>query len=284
MESSDNNGLAACVKMQGDMTDNLLTPGMSFEAVPGRALVVHAECRVHDVARYADMPYRHAGMVRLLRLETFCEYVQGRLETWERKVVYVSECYARAVFNDGGWGDDVAVFDLVYTPEWQAWKGKDRCWMSQEAFCDFLEDAQGVIKVPTGVELLDLVANFRQKQSVEFGRSYRGADGQVCVSYQEKNTGANRDLALPAEFVLHLPVIKGAERMTTYEVRARLKVRVDKEQHTLALRYELVRPDVPVDNAVHDVAGYLREVLVGVPVYEGDVVKSVRDALCRLNE
>lgn len=274
----------SAVVMQGDMSANLLTPGMSFEAVPGRALVVHGDCRVKDISRYADMPYRHAGEVQLLRLDTFVEFVLWRLDTWGHKVVYVNQRYARAVFNNGSWGDDFADFDFEHTPDWREWKGKDRCWMSQESFCDFLEDQQGVIKVPTGVELLDLVANFRQKQSVEFGRSYRGADGQVCVSYQEKNTGANRDLALPAEFVLHLPVLKGAERMTTYEVRARLKVRVDKENHTLALRYELIRPDVPVDNAVKDVADYLREKLVDVPVYEGMVVKSVRDALCRLNE
>jgi len=284
MESSDNNGLMACVKMQGEMSGNLLTPGMTAEVVPGRALVVHEECRVKDISRYADMPYRHAGLVRLLRLETFVEFVEQRLESWGRKVVYVNQLHARAVFNDGSWGDDVADFDFMYTPEWVCWKDRDKRWLSQEDFCDFLEDQQGVIKVPTGVELLDLVANFRQKQSVEFGRSYRGADGQVCVSYQEKTTGANRDMALPAEFVLHLPVLKGAEKMTTYEVRARLKVRVDKENHSLALRYELIRPDVPVDNAVKDVADYLREKLPGVQVYEGEVVRCVRDALCRLNE
>lgn len=284
MESSDNNGLMACVKMQGEMSGNLLTPGMTAEVVPGRALVVHEDCQVKDIARYADMPYRHAGLVRLLRLDTFVEFVEQRLESWGRKVVYVNQLHARAVFNDGSWGDDVADFDFMYTPEWVCWKDRDKRWLSQEDFCDFLEDQQGVIKVPTGVELLDLVANFRQKQSVEFGRSYRGADGQVCVSYQEKTTGANRDMALPAEFVLHLPVLKGAERMTTYEVRARLKVRVDKENHSLALRYELIRPDVPVDNAVKDVADYLREKLPGVQVYEGEVVRCVRDALCRLNE
>lgn len=284
MESSDNNGLMACVKMQGEMSGNLLTPGMTAEVVPGRAVVGHEDCRVWDIARYADMPYRHAGAVQLLSLDAFCEYVTCRLETFGRKVVYVCRSFARAVFNDGGWGDDTADFDLEYTPEWRALTAADKCWMSQENFCDFLEDQQAVIKVPTGVELLDLVANFRQKQQVEFGRSYRGSDGQVCVSYQEKNTGATRDMALPAEFVLHLPVIKGAEKITTYEVKARLKVRVDKEKHTLALRYELVRPDVPMDNALHDVAGFLSERLLGVPVYEGRVVKCVRDALCRLNE
>lgn len=284
MESSDNNGLTACVKMQGEMSDNLLTPGMTHEVVPQRAVVVHDACSVKDIARFADMPYRHAGLVQLWRLDTFVEYVNKRAAGGVPPVVFVSDCSAKAVFNAHGWGDDVAEFDLCKSAEWQVWMRHNCSWMSQEEFCDFLEEQQAVIKVPTGVELLDLVANFRQKQQVEFGRSYRGADGQVCVTYQEKTTGANRDMALPAEFKLHLPVIKGAEKMTTYEVRARLKVRIDKENHKLALRYELIRPDVPVDNAVRDIADCLREKLVDASVYEGKVVKSVREALCRLNE
>ncbi len=279
MNANDNS-----VVMKGEMSDNLLTPGMTHEVVPGRAAVIHDACSVKDIARFADVPYRHAGVVRLLRLDTFINYVKQKATGDVSPVVFVNDVGAKAVFNAPGWGDDVAEFYLNRSAEWQVWMGEDRCWMSQEDFCDFLEDQQAVIKVPTGVELLDLVANFRQKQQVEFGRSYRGADGQVCVSYQEKTTGATRDMALPAEFKLHLPVIKGAENMTTYEVRARLKVRVDKENHKLALRYELIRPDVPVDNAVRDVADCLREKLVDVPVYEGMVVKSVRDALCRLNE
>lgn len=272
------------VSMKGEMSRNLLTPGLTAEVVPGRAVVGHEDCRVWNIARFADVPYRHAGGVRLLRLDTFVDYVKKHAAGGVSPVVFVNDVEAKAVFNAPGWGDDVAEFDLNKSAEWQVWMRHNCSRMSQEEFCDFLEDQQAVIKVPTGVELLDLVANFRQKQQVEFGRSYRGADGQVCVSYQEKTTGANRDMALPAEFKLHLPVIKGAERMTTYEVRARLKVRIDKEDHTLSLRYELVRPDVPQDNAVRDVADCLRGALADAEVYEGKVVTSVREALCRLNE
>ncbi|MBR4310727.1 MAG: DUF2303 family protein [Akkermansia sp.] len=275
MNANDNS-----VVMKGEMSDNLLTPGMTHDVVPGRAVVIHDACSVKDIARYADMPYRRAGRVRLLRLETFIAYVKDNAAGEVSPVVFVNEVEAKAVFNAAGWGDDVAGFDLCKSAEWREWMRHNCSWLSQEEFCDFLEDQQAVIKVPTGVELLDLVANFRQKQSVEFGRSYRGADGQVCVSYQEKTTGATRDMALPAEFKLHLPVIKGAENMTTYEVRARLKVRVDKENHKLALRYELIRPDVPVDNAVRDIADWLRCALADAEVYEGSIVESVREALC----
>ena len=265
------------VVMKGEMSRNLLTPGMTHEVVPGRAAVVHEDCRMKDIARYADKPYRQAGLVELLMLPTFVGYVQARNVA---AMVFVDKTKALAVFNPDSWGDDAAHFRCECTPEWNAWRMKDKCWLSQEAFCDFLEDQENVIKEPCGVELLDLVANFRQKSSVEFSRSYRGADGQTCVSYQEKTTGANRDMALPKEFVLHLPVVKGAEPETTYEVRARLKVRVDKETKALRLCYELVRPDVPEDNAIKDVADYLRDKLPNCAVYEGAVRKTPYDVLC----
>lgn len=265
------------VKMAGDMSMNLLTPGMTKEIVPGRAAIRHDDCNVIDLARYADRPYRDAGAVELLMLPTFVDYVLSRGVSG---LVFVDKGKAEAIFNPDSWGDDVARFVFFHTPEWSEWDRKDRCWMSQEEFCDFLEEQEAVIQEPCGVELLDLVANFRQKSSVEFSRSYRGADGQTCVSYQEQKTGANRDMALPSVFVLHLPVIKGAEAMTTYEVKARLKVRIDKEVKSLKLRYELIRPDVPVDNAVKDVADHLREKLPGCDVYEGAVRKSPYDVLC----
>ena len=195
------------------MSDNLLTPGMTHEVVPQRAVVGHEDCRVWDIARYADMPYRRAGLVQLLRLDTFVAYVQDKMPADGSMEVLVGQSFARAVFNAAGWGDDCADFDFEYTTELREWNAKNACWLSQDDFCDFLEEQQAVIKVPTGVELLDLVANFRQKQQVEFGRSYRGADGQVCVTYQERfmnsiriscpKTGANvQSIGTPSLSVL----------------------------------------------------------------------------------
>lgn len=274
--------LQACVKMQGSMTANLLTPGMTAEVLPGRAAVAHEECKLVSLWRFADAPYRKAERVVLDTLEALVDYVQFRGA--EGVVVMVGSCCAAAIFNAATWGDDCAEFDLEYTREVKDWTRCNEVWMSQEDFCDFLEDQQGVIKEPCGVELLDLVANFRQKSSVEFGRSFRGSDGQVCVSYQEKTTGATRDMALPSEFTLHLPIIRGAEKMTTYEVKARLKVRIDKDTHNLKLKYSLVRLDVPQRNAVADVAGWLRGKLEGCRVFEGRVCVSNANRLASLTE
>lgn len=279
MNTVNNDKELACVKMHGEMSDNLLTPGMTAEVVPGRAVVRHDACTLVPMFQYADAPYRPAGCVRLLRLGDFVEYLRAYEGSNGKARILVNKLHARAVLNADTWGDDLVDFDLERTPDWLAWENKNAGWMTQEDFCDFLEDQQGVIVEPCGVELLDLVANFRQKSTAEFSRSYRGSDGQTCVSYQEKTTGANRDLSLPAYFKLHLPVVKGAEKMTTYELKARLKVRIDKDSHRLYLRYELVRPDVPEDNAMADIAEHLTEQLPWADVYVGSVVKTCKQAL-----
>lgn len=278
MDTNNNDvmGLPA-VRVEGAVGENVLTPGLVREVVPGRAVVAHEDCRLVKTLHLADVPFRRAGSVTLGTLQDFVAYVKARMTPDTR--IFVGKGFARAVFNAAGWGDDVADFDVVHTVEWANWTGRHEDWMRQTEFCDFLEDNAGAVRVPCGADLLQLVADFRMLQRAEFGASYRGADGQECVSYTEKNSGVGKDFALPAEFKLHLPVVKGAEAMTTYEVVAKLRCRVDKESHKLSLQYRLVRPDVPMDNAVADVAGYLREQLPGVEVYVGKVFKSVRNAL-----
>ena len=127
------------VKMEGGMSNNLLTPGMTYEVVPGRAMVIHEDCRVKGIARFADVPYRHAGVVQLLRLDTFVDYVKKHAAGGVSPVVFVSDCSAKAVFNAHGWGDDVAEFDLFKSAEWQVWMRHNCSWMSQEEF--WKEDA-----------------------------------------------------------------------------------------------------------------------------------------------
>lgn len=270
-----NNG---AVNARYEVPDELMLPGMSKEVRPEVALVVHDDCHVANVARYADAPYRKAGTVKLLTLGDFKKVVEGQCCP---SVVFVSRDNVVAVFNMDGWQDDTARFPLAYTPEWTDWNGMNGCNFKQDAFCDFLEDHMKEIVQPCGAELLEMVANFRQMTRVEYGSSYRGSDGQIMLEYKENKQGAGgRDMALPAEFVLHLPVIKGAEAITTYEVKARLRVRVDNETHKLSLQYRLVRPDVPQDNAISDMVEHLRKELPLSHVYAGQIETAPAKILC----
>lgn len=270
-----NNG---AVNARYEVPDELMLPGMSKAVRPDVAAVVHDNCHVENVARFFNAPYRNAGTLCLLTLDDFKKLVE---EAPFPSSVFVSRDNVVAVFNMEGWQDDTARFPLVYTPEWNDWKHGDGRSFKQEDFCDFLEDHMKEIVQPCGAELLDMVANFRQMTRVEYGSSYRGADGQIVLEYKENKAGAGgRDMALPAEFVLHLPVIKGAELITTYEVKARLRVRVDNDTHKLTLQYKLVRPDIPQDNAIADMVEHLRDELPGSSVYAGQIEATPAKFLC----
>lgn len=271
---------AGAVNARYNVPVEVMLPGMSKEVRRDVALVVHDDCHVANVARYADAPYRNAGTVKLLTLDDFKAFVTGRAGG-AQTYIFVHHHEVRAVFNMDSWQDDVAVFPLTHTPEWLAWTQRDESSFRQDAFCDFLEDHLKEIKEPCGAELLELVSDFRQMTHVEYGSSYRGSDGQVMLEYKERKEGAGgREMALPAEFVLHLPVIKGAEAMTTYEVKARLRVRVDNETRKLALQYKLVRPDIPADNAITDMVAHLREAMPCAAVYAGVIDKAPGSIIC----
>lgn len=276
-----------------DMGDEVYQAGLTHEVVPGRVVAVHDECELKSIAAHQDAPYRNTGEVLLLTLDQLVEYTKDRLaadstSTERTLCVFVNDNRVIATFNyyrEGGslgWGDDKAAYELDRTPEWNVWTKMGGKVMSQAEFCEFAEDNLKDIVQPSGADMLQMVSDFRQRTQVEYGSSYRTSDGQQSLTYQETKTGANKEMALPAEMLLHLPVIRGAESITTYEVKARLYVRVDKESHKLIFAYKLVRPDIPEQNAVHDVAEALRGAMSGVKVYEGGVKTGVADAIQRI--
>ncbi len=253
---------------------------------PGRAIAMPHDYKVADVSAFSDAPWRDAKTVYLHTLPEFVRFVKAEAGG-KFAVLFCGKGCVRAALNyckpggcePGGWADSQAVFAMAMSPDWMAWRNGDGKLFGQEDFCEFLEDQEKTIAEPRGAELVNLVANFRQNSRVEFSSCYRSADGQVKLAYNESKTGVNREMAAPEMLTLRLPVLRGAEEMTTYEVRARLRVRVDKESHKLTFRYALVRPDVPEDMAVHDVAEYLRQQLPGARVHEGELKQKPADIL-----
>lgn len=270
------------VNVRCQLGDETVLPGFSKEVFSGVAAVVHDSCHVANIAKYANAPYRKAGLVNMLTMDNFVEMVRSR-KTGQTSI-FVRGSEARAIHNMDGWQDDATVFLLQFTPEWKVWKEMNEVTLGQNSFCDFLEDHLKEIVKPCGAELLEMVSNFRQLTRVEYGSSYRRSDGQIGLEYKERKEGAGgRDMALPSEFVMHLPVVRGAEALTTYEVKARLRVRVDKESHKLMLSYQLVRPDIPEDNAITDIVQHLQQAVGDdVPVFAGHVVRTTLEAISHL--
>lgn len=269
------------------LPEEALLPAFSREVVQGRAVVIHDDCRVDNICGFADVPYRRAGEVRLLSLKQFSQFVKGRAGS-TKFPIFVNPNQVCAVFNytndDGscGWGDDTAVFDLQSTPDWKWWNSRSGDMLDQSGFCDFVEEHQTNIVEPNGADLLNMISNFRQMTHVSYGSAYRTVDGQVQLEYKEDKKGITETLALPSQFVLNVPVIQGAETMTTYRVTARLRWRVDKDSAQLRFSYSLIRPDIPELNAVSDLAAWVADAVGPIAeVYEGKIRHSPADILCK---
>lgn len=60
LQAAAANGLPA-VRVEGAVGENVLLPGLVREVVPGRAVVVHDECRVAPTFQFSEVPFRRAG-------------------------------------------------------------------------------------------------------------------------------------------------------------------------------------------------------------------------------
>lgn len=260
-----------------------------------KAVVLHgdntvaapASYRMYDLRMLAAAPTRRAERVQLSTLGSFTEYVKRRNRP-DETCVFVGDKCVQAVFDfcktEGrpAWQTDVALFCMEHSTEWKAWRAFDRKFMSQRAFLEFLEDNLDSIAEPNGTEFYALAEQFRAMKSVEYMSGYRASSGETRLVYNETLKGAQRELALPASILLQVPVICGAEKVTTYNIKARIKFQIDNETHKLGLCYELVRPDIPEQNAVRDFETHFKQ--QGVEVYVGELKRSNYSSFCDFAE
>lgn len=277
MEDNNTHETVRQERVQIEIPTEATLPAYAKEVVKDRVAVIHEDTKIVSLVEYTEAmkerPFRSAGAVKLLSLTQFVNFVKYM---GGKPPVFVTDSSAGAVFNfrdengERGWGDDTAEYRLLRTPEWNAWNRASDSNMGQSEFCDFLEDNMGDVVIPNGADLLALISDFRQLTKVEYGSAYRTQDGQVQLEYKEEKTNTSREMQLPAEFTLQLPVVQGAEDITTYQIKARLKYRVDKDSHKLIFRFTLIRPDIPERNARQDVTERLRELLgEHADVFEG---------------
>lgn len=261
-------------------TDSVLMVRDNVRNLGHGVLAMPEDFDIRSVEEFLPSPSRARRKVQLLTMADLLEFVpeEQRRRTFE-PVWFVNSEEMRCVLNYNhndaaeralhGWGDSYAAFSLRHTREWEEWEGHSGKAMGQEDFCDFIEDNMECIEEPSGADVLEMVRDFRMLTKVEYGSSFRSRDGQIGLTYKESDGGATQDMTLPEVIKLRLAVIKGAEEDTTYFVKARLRTRIDKETHKLSLRYELVRPDVPKDNALRDIAAIVRGRFPEARVYCG---------------
>lgn len=217
------------------------------ELCEGAALALPDDYKVVDVSIFRQRPMRR---VERVELATFAEFVRYLKLRWRDGVsrCFVTEDCVHGVIDfaeaDGGaaWQNDEVMFKVRPSFFWQNWRSRDRKWMEQRAFVEFLEDNLDVIERPSGAEVYALAAEFRAHKAVEYVSTYRTQNGDICLTYNEVNKATQKNMTLPSEIELHMPLVAEAEELTAFKMRARIKVRVSKEDGVMFC-YELVRPD-----------------------------------------
>ncbi len=163
-----------------------------------------------------------------------------------------------------------AQFSLVATPDWSAWKNKNRVAMSQVEFATWLEDMQHVFMEPSGADLLELVRNLFGRKDAAFNTSVRLDNGAYSVGYNEtievQSTTTAGVMKLPAQLIAEIPLFEG---MASSEIRARLKTRI--QDRKLYLFFETIQMDQQVRECI---MATVKEVAAktGIIPYLGDVV------------
>ena len=209
-----------------------------------------------DLAEYLPAPRRKAGSVTLHDAASFGAYV-NRHKT-EATVLYAHRDASRvvAVLNDHatagpGWGDHVAILQIVHTNEWKHWAGKDGNLLSQSDFAEHIEQGLDEIADPPAADMLELAQSFEAHSQVQFKSAKLLQDGSRQLVYQETvdaHAGQSGQITIPREFTLGIAPYEGTD---PYKMTARLRYRLQSEH--LMIGYQLVRPDHVLKEAFADV-------------------------------
>jgi uncharacterized protein YfdQ (DUF2303 family) len=224
--------------------------------------VVPAGAKIEVLDRLLATPLRAKGYVELLDLASFIAYVGAQKGDHTRVYADAGErsCQVVAVFNDHGkspgWCDYRAEYKCPWSVPWAAWKAASGKQMPQEEFARFIEDRLPEIATPPAADMLEISRSLEAKKSVDFASAIRLANGAHELRYEEKIEGsaAKGMLRVPEEFTIGVPVFYGGP---AYAVRCRLRYRIQGAKLTMG--YELVRPDLVVEDAFRSIVAEVAE-------------------------
>lgn len=241
--------------------------------------------KLHSLVRFQERPDGAVGTLTADSLTSLAEYVKqhktggtalfasrdnGSVKAfidWHEDATRHPACAAP------GWGRHTVEFRLLHTPEWKAWTGISGRKMSQADFAEFVEENLPDIIEPASAEVLEAIRTVSGERNISFKSAKNLANGDTQIIWKENTetaAGTQGEAALPSFLMLRLPVYRGAEKATTFDVKAFLRYRISEGK--LSFELKLHRPEVAVDLAFDElVAGFRSALEADVPVYLGSV-------------
>lgn len=236
-----------------------------------------------DVDKQSDLmerPKRNTLTLSFKDLDSFCNYVRDHAT--EDSSLYLQpnikklEFSALACIDDckrnlPNWRQEKVTYIPETSLEWEEWTRNNKKKMGQEDFalfleehlCDIVDDANGKTSALT---LLQAVTNLYEVRNVTYGSKVSLSNGMASFEFKEQN-GESGKIQVPTEFVLGIPVFEDGP---AYTIRAKLRYRIDRNNGSLCLWFELQLINRIFKNAIERQSKAISEKLTNVlPIYDG---------------
>jgi len=261
-----------------------------FDADAGRLLAVPEGWQVETDAKLEQLqprPYRAKGQVATKTVESFSHYVNTHKREESLLYAVVDEqsptpLRVTAVFNEhqgrqvddneAGWRDFSATLTPDVSHEWKIWTGHSGKSMNQFEFALFIEDNIKDISsqenYPSGTDMLKMATQFEATQDKKFRSAVRIQSGGVNLECIDTDDAATVEKMQAFDrFMIGIPAFWKGQ---AYLLEAKLRYRV--QSGVLTLWYDLIRPDLVVNDAIDNILDQVKEA-TGLPVLYGAIVK-----------
>lgn len=235
-----------------------------------------------------DRPWRKAGAVRVKTADSFIHYVNTHKR--EESLLYAkvdprnieAPLQITAVFNEHqggevsdsepGWRDFQAALIPESSHEWKTWNANNGKQMSQFEFALFIDNNSKDISsqegYPTGIQMLQMATQFEATQDKQFRSAVRLQSGGANLEFIDTDDAATVEkMQAFDKFMLGLPAFWMGQ---AYLLEAKLRYRVHGGK--LSLWYDLIRPDLVINDAVATILANVQE-KTGLPVLYGEIIK-----------
>lgn len=241
---------------------------------------------VQSLEKFLPHPQRERGCIEFHQLGSLLDYAERHHEGGATAIFAdAAGNHVRAVLNwhdtaifDGvaGWGDHCLDYELKFTREFTDWNGISGRALTQTQFAEFLEEHHRDIHLPDPATLIESVSRLSGKRNTSFESARRLDNGDVSIEWKEDTQLSNA--AFPSRFTIRIPIYRGAEKATTFDINALLRYRINDGK--LSFEVKLLHVDGIRDEAFDQVLAEIR-CTVGsweddkksTPVFVGTITK-----------
>ncbi|MFT0547890.1 DUF2303 family protein [Allopusillimonas ginsengisoli] len=235
-----------------------------------------------------NRPWRKTGAIRVKTADSFIHYVNTHKR--EETLLYAkvdprnidTPLQITAVFNEHqggvvddsepGWRDFSAVLIPESSHEWKTWNAHNGKAMSQFEFAMFVDNNSKDISsqdgYPTGIEMLKMATQFEANQDKQFRSAVRLQSGGADLQFIDTDDATTVEkMRAFDKFMIGLPAFWMGQ---AYLLEAKLRYRVHSGK--LSLWYDLIRPDLVINDAVETILANVQE-KTNLPVLYGEIIK-----------